>query len=284
MGAGVLFAAAAVTDQLDGWLARRWRVESQFGKIADPLADRLMIGVAVVLMWPRGACRRRGADRPRPRRAAPGRVQSPRAARLRLRVNTLGKIATWMLYASLALVLVTEEGTAWPIWLFWAGVVLAVAASVSTRSRRGGRWRTMKAVVMAGGEGTRLRPLTSNQPKPMVPIVGKPCMEHILELLRTPASRRSSSRSPSCRRRSAATSATARPSACRWTTPWRSSRWERPARSARERKLDDTFLVISGDALCDVDLASLVAAHRDRDATVTIGLKSVENPSNSGSS
>ena len=43
----------------------------------------------------------------------------------------------------------------------------------------------MKAVVMAGGEGTRLRPLTSNQPKPMVPIVGKPCMEHILELLKS---------------------------------------------------------------------------------------------------
>ena len=37
---------------------------------------------------------------------------------------------------------------------------------------------------MAGGEGTRLRPLTSNQPKPMVPIVGKPCMEHIIELLK----------------------------------------------------------------------------------------------------
>ena len=37
---------------------------------------------------------------------------------------------------------------------------------------------------MAGGEGTRLRPLTSNQPKPMVPVVGKPCMEHIVELLR----------------------------------------------------------------------------------------------------
>ena len=39
-------------------------------------------------------------------------------------------------------------------------------------------------MIMAGGEGTRLRPLTSNQPKPMVPVVGKPCMEHILELLR----------------------------------------------------------------------------------------------------
>ena len=37
---------------------------------------------------------------------------------------------------------------------------------------------------MAGGEGTRLRPLTSNQPKPMVPIAGKPCIEHIVELLR----------------------------------------------------------------------------------------------------
>ena len=37
---------------------------------------------------------------------------------------------------------------------------------------------------MAGGEGTRLRPLTSNQPKPMVPVAGKPCMEHIIDLLR----------------------------------------------------------------------------------------------------
>src|SRR5207244_6475036 len=52
------------------------------------------------------------------------------------------------------------------------------------RSERAERTPVMKAVVMAGGEGTRLRPLTSNQPKPMVPIVGKPCMEHILELLR----------------------------------------------------------------------------------------------------
>src|SRR5262249_61972904 len=42
----------------------------------------------------------------------------------------------------------------------------------------------VRAVVRAGGEGTRRRPLTSNQPKPMVPIVGKPCMEHILELLK----------------------------------------------------------------------------------------------------
>ena len=44
---------------------------------------------------------------------------------------------------------------------------------------------SMKAVVMAGGEGSRLRPLTIRRPKPMVPIAGKPVMEHILNLVET---------------------------------------------------------------------------------------------------
>src|SRR5581483_8055561 len=48
--AGILFGVAGVTDQIDGFLARRWRVESRFGKIADPLADRLMIDAAVILL------------------------------------------------------------------------------------------------------------------------------------------------------------------------------------------------------------------------------------------
>ena len=48
-------------------------------------------------------------------------------------------------------------------------------------------------------------------------------------------------------------------------------------RLAHER-LDETFLVISGDALCDVDLTALVEAHRAKGAAVTIGLKSVDNP------
>ncbi|MGH9006995.1 MAG: nucleotidyltransferase family protein, partial [Acidimicrobiales bacterium] len=42
----------------------------------------------------------------------------------------------------------------------------------------------MKAVIMAGGEGTRLRPLTSNQPKPMLPMANRPMMEHVVLLLR----------------------------------------------------------------------------------------------------
>src|SRR4051794_10704397 len=49
--AAIVFGVAAVTDQIDGWLARRWRVESEFGKVADPLADRLMIDAAGVLLW-----------------------------------------------------------------------------------------------------------------------------------------------------------------------------------------------------------------------------------------
>ena len=44
------------------------------------------------------------------------------------------------------------------------------------------------------------------------------------------------------------------------------------------KQLDETFLVISGDALCDVDLSELVAFHKEKGAAVTIGLKSVENP------
>jgi CDP-diacylglycerol--glycerol-3-phosphate 3-phosphatidyltransferase len=49
--AGVAFGIAGITDQVDGFLARRWRVESRFGKLADPLADRLMIDAAVILLF-----------------------------------------------------------------------------------------------------------------------------------------------------------------------------------------------------------------------------------------
>jgi mannose-1-phosphate guanylyltransferase/phosphomannomutase len=137
----------------------------------------------------------------------------------------------------------------------------------------------MKAVVMAGGEGTRLRPLTSNQPKPMVPIVGKPCMEHIVELLRRHGFE------------DVIVTVAFLPQAIRGYfgsgealgVDIGYSVEESPlgtAGSVRRAagRLDDTFLVISGDALCDVDLTQLVEAHREKQASVTIGLKSVENP------
>jgi mannose-1-phosphate guanylyltransferase / phosphomannomutase len=137
----------------------------------------------------------------------------------------------------------------------------------------------MKAVVMAGGEGTRLRPLTSNQPKPMVPIVGKPCMEHIVELLKRHGFE------------DVIVTVAFLPQAIRsyfgsgetLGVDIGYSVEESPLGTAGSVKraagrLDDTFLVISGDALCDVDLTELVEAHREKGASVTIGLKSVENP------
>jgi len=137
----------------------------------------------------------------------------------------------------------------------------------------------VKAVVMAGGEGTRLRPLTSNQPKPMVPIVGKPCMEHILELLQQHGFK------------DVIVTLAFLPQAIRsyfgtgenLGLNIEYSVEELPLGTAgsvglARDALDDTFLVISGDALCDVDLSALVAFHREKGGAATIGLKSVDNP------
>ena len=132
---------------------------------------------------------------------------------------------------------------------------------------------------MAGGEGTRLRPLTSNQPKPMVPIVGKPCMEHILELLREHGFT------------DVVVTVAFLPQAIRtyfgdggnlglnieYSVEESPLGTAGSVRLASDR-LDETFLVISGDALCDIDLNKIVDFHKEKGAAVTIGLKSVENP------
>jgi CDP-diacylglycerol--glycerol-3-phosphate 3-phosphatidyltransferase len=130
-GAGVVFGLAAITDQLDGYLARRWHVESRFGTVADPLADRLMIGVAVVLLWVDGRLPWPAAVIVLARDAllvAGYKLVVPRG--YEFEVSFLGKLATWVLYFSLGCVIVTAKGTDWPLWLFWIGVVLAVAAAV----------------------------------------------------------------------------------------------------------------------------------------------------------
>jgi CDP-diacylglycerol--glycerol-3-phosphate 3-phosphatidyltransferase len=140
--AAIVFAAAGVTDQLDGWLARRWHVESRFGTVADPLADRLMIDAAVILLWVH--------DRiPWPALVlilardlvlvVGYKLVMPRG--FELSVNLLGKAATWILYASLALMMVTSQGTDFPYILFWLGLTLAMIAGAAyvvsgLRSRR----------------------------------------------------------------------------------------------------------------------------------------------------
>ncbi|MEK6273969.1 MAG: CDP-alcohol phosphatidyltransferase family protein [Actinomycetota bacterium] len=128
--AAILFGVAGVSDQVDGWLARRWRVESAFGRVADPLADRLMIDAAVILLvavhhrlpWAALALvlARDGLL------LGGYKLLMPRG--YELSVNFLGKAATWLLYAALAFVMVTRDGTEWPLWIFWAGLALALAA------------------------------------------------------------------------------------------------------------------------------------------------------------
>jgi mannose-1-phosphate guanylyltransferase / phosphomannomutase len=137
----------------------------------------------------------------------------------------------------------------------------------------------VKAVVMAGGEGTRLRPLTSNQPKPMVPIVGKPCMEHILELLKQHGFEDvivTVAFMPQAIRSYFGTGDTLA-LAIEYSVEESPLGTAGSVGLARDR-LDEPFLVISGDALCDVDLTDLIRFHREKQAAVTIGLKSVENP------
>src|SRR6476619_1997097 len=96
--AAILFGAAAITDQIDGFLARRWHVESAFGKIADPLADRVLIDVAVLLLWHAGRL-------PWLALAIPARdilliTSTPFfvGRGYRFEVNIVGKAATWVLY------------------------------------------------------------------------------------------------------------------------------------------------------------------------------------------
>ena len=133
---------------------------------------------------------------------------------------------------------------------------------------------------MAGGEGTRLRPLTADQPKPLLPVVNRPILEHVLRLLRRHGFDETvvtvqflaslvrtyfGDGSELGMRLSYATE----------ETPLGTAGSVRNAKAALE---DDAFLVISGDALTDIDLGALVAAHRAKGALVTCCLTRVPDP------
>jgi len=137
----------------------------------------------------------------------------------------------------------------------------------------------MKAVIMAGGEGTRLRPLTANQPKPMLPMANRPMAEHVVNLLRrhgfedivvTVAFLANHVRtyfgdgSEFGVRMVYATEETPLGTAG-------------SVLNARD-ELDERFLVISGDVLTDIDLSELVAFHDKQGSKVTLALKAMENP------
>ena len=137
----------------------------------------------------------------------------------------------------------------------------------------------MKAVIMAGGEGTRLRPLTSNQPKPMMPVANRPMMEHVVELLKkhgfqdivvTVAYQANAIR-------------TYFGDGSEFGVRMVYATEENPlgtAGSVRNAmdELAEPFLVISGDVVTDIDLGAIVDFHAEKKALATIGLKSMDNP------
>jgi mannose-1-phosphate guanylyltransferase/phosphomannomutase len=138
---------------------------------------------------------------------------------------------------------------------------------------------TMQAVVMAGGEGSRLRPLTINRPKPMVSLVNKPCLGHIFDLLQT----HGISDAFVTLQYLASQIQDSFGDGGSVGMRLRYSVEESPlgtGGSVRQigEALDDTFLVISGDALTDIDLSAVIAFHRERKAAVTLTLYRVPNP------
>ena len=138
----------------------------------------------------------------------------------------------------------------------------------------------MRAVVMAGGEGTRLRPMTTSMPKPLLPVVNRPIMEHVLRLLK--------------RHQLSETVVTVHflGSMVRayfgdgedlgmdltYATEEKPLGTAGSVKNAAAALSDDTFLVISGDALTDIDLTALVEHHRSSGALATVCLTRVPDP------
>jgi len=142
---------------------------------------------------------------------------------------------------------------------------------------------SMKAVIMAGGKGTRLRPLTSNQPKPMISIANKPCMEHIINLLEHHGLEdivvTVEFLSEEIQNYFGDGSA--------WGVKLSYSVEEEPLGTAgsvkfTQDRLNERFVIVSGDALTDVDLSAVVAFHEERGAEATLVLKEVDDPSEFG--
>jgi mannose-1-phosphate guanylyltransferase/phosphomannomutase len=138
----------------------------------------------------------------------------------------------------------------------------------------------MKAVIMAGGEGTRLRPLTSLRPKPMVPIVNRPVMEHIVGLCHWHGLDE------------IVATLQFMPQVIRdyfgdgeeWGVSISYAVEDKPMGTAGSVKNaqaligDEPFVVISGDGITDVDLTEVMEYHRSKGGAVTIVLKHVPDP------
>jgi mannose-1-phosphate guanylyltransferase/phosphomannomutase len=138
----------------------------------------------------------------------------------------------------------------------------------------------MKAVVMAGGEGTRLRPMTANQPKPLLPVINRPIMEHVLRLLKRHGFTETvvTVQFLAALIRNYFGDGEELGMALQYATEEVPLGTAGSVKNAEDALRDDRFLVISGDALTDLDLTDMVRFHKEKGALVTIGLKRVPNP------
>jgi mannose-1-phosphate guanylyltransferase / phosphomannomutase len=133
---------------------------------------------------------------------------------------------------------------------------------------------------MAGGEGTRLRPMTANQPKPMLPVANRPIMEHVLRLLR----RHGFDETIVTVQFLAALVRNYFGDGEEFGMSLQYATEEMPlgtagsVRNAEDALRDEPFLVISGDALTDMDLTALVNFHKEKGALVTVGLARMPDP------
>jgi mannose-1-phosphate guanylyltransferase len=137
----------------------------------------------------------------------------------------------------------------------------------------------LKAVILAGGEGTRLRPLTLSVPKPVVPVVDRPFLRHQLDLLATVGVTEivfSIAYQPA-RVQAAFGDGSALGRRIHYAVEETPLGTGGAVRNA-EPHLDDLTLVFNGDVLTDVDLPAVVAAHRRADAAATLVLTPVPNP------
>jgi mannose-1-phosphate guanylyltransferase / phosphomannomutase len=138
----------------------------------------------------------------------------------------------------------------------------------------------VKAVVMAGGEGTRLRPMTASQPKPMLPVVNRPIMEHVLRLLRLHGFDETvvTVQFLASMVRNYFGDGEDFGMRLQYATEEMPLGTAGSVKNAEDALRDEPFLVMSGDALTDIDLSELVRFHKDNGALVTVSLSRVPDP------
>jgi mannose-1-phosphate guanylyltransferase len=136
----------------------------------------------------------------------------------------------------------------------------------------------VKAVVLVGGEGTRLRPLTETTPKPLLPFMNRPFLDHVLDHLASHGVDEVVCSSPYLEAvfHSFLETRKGRAPSVRWITETEPLGTAGAIAGAR-KLLGGTFLALNGDILTDMDLGALVEVHRARNAVATIALHRVED-------